>query len=133
LKPGERLTLEFRAYNGVSYLENAASVNVVVNRPPSITLNTADPSPIAVEAGKPLVLPFSIWDEDGDALTVLYRMDDDVTWSIVPVSSEPNVIPANLVSRVLSTPGVHTLEVAGFDGLELSETPISFELFSAVP
>jgi hypothetical protein len=65
-------------------------------------------------------------DEDGDALTVLYKIDDDVTWSILPTSSSPNVLPADFVSRVLSTTDGHTVAVTAFDGLEVSEMPVTF-------
>jgi hypothetical protein len=63
-------------------------------------------------------------DEDGDALTLLYRIDDDVAWSTLPTVSGQAVLPADVVSRSLSAPGVHTLEAAAFDGFELSALPI---------
>jgi hypothetical protein len=128
LIPGEHVRVDFRTFDGVSYSADWASADIVVNRPPTITRDSGDTSPITIEAGKPLTLPFSIADEDGDALTVLYRIDDDVTWSVVPSSSAPNVVPANLVSRALSAPGAHTLQVTAFDGLEDSVSPLQYEL-----
>jgi hypothetical protein len=80
-----------------------------------------------------LTLPFSISDEDGDPLTVLFRIDDDATWSVVPASSEPNVIPAELVARAFSAPGIHTMAVTAFDGLEDSAAPVVYEVGYSLP
>jgi hypothetical protein len=51
----------------------------------------------------------------------------------VPTSSEPNVFPAELVARAFSAPGIHTMAVTAFDGLEDSATPIVYELGSSLP
>jgi hypothetical protein len=65
-------------------------------------------------------------DEDGDAVTVLYRIGDDVTWSVLPTSSKVNVLPADLVSRLVSKPEVQKIEVTAFDGLDVSDEPVPF-------
>jgi hypothetical protein len=114
-KPGERIGVDFRVYNGESYSEDAASADIVVNTPPLIEYSTSERSAMTRAEGESLVLPFSISDDDGDALTVLYKIDDDVTWSILPTSSSPNVLPADLVSRVLSGPDSHRVTVTAFD------------------
>jgi hypothetical protein len=116
-KQGERIAVEFRTFNGESYSTDFASAEIAVNRPPSITLATAFESP---EAGKPLALPFSVSDEDGDAVTVLYRVDDDVAWSVLPTASGQSVLPADVVSRLVATPEQHKVEVTAFDGLEVT-------------
>jgi hypothetical protein len=65
-------------------------------------------------------------DEDGDAVTVLYRIGDDVTWSVLATSSEVNVLPADLVSRLVSKPEVQKIEVTAFDGLDVSDEWVTF-------
>jgi hypothetical protein len=133
LKPGEKLRVDFRAYNGESYSPEVASADIAVNTRPSITRDTSDTGPLTFEAEQPLTLPFSISDEDGDALTVLFRIDDDVTWSVVPTSPEPNVIPAELVARAFAAPGIHTVAVTAFDGLEDSAAPVVYEVGYSLP
>jgi hypothetical protein len=81
---------------------------------------------LSAEEGQAVRLPFSVSDEDGDAVTVLYRTDDDVTWSVLPASSEVNVLPASLASRFLAMPGTHTVEVTAFDGLDVSDGSVPF-------
>jgi hypothetical protein len=83
-------------------------------------------SPLRPEEGKPLTFPFSVSDADGDAVTVLYRIGDDVTWSVLPTSSDVNVLPADLVSELVSKPEVQKIEVTAFDGLDVSDEPVAF-------
>jgi hypothetical protein len=65
-------------------------------------------------------LPFSVSDEDGDAVTVLYRVDDDVAWSVLPTASGQSVLPVDVVSRLVGSPEQHKVEVTAFDGLEVT-------------
>jgi hypothetical protein len=119
-KQGERIVVEFRTFNGESYSTELTSAEIAVNTPPSITLATTYEWPVRPEAGKPLVLPFSVSDEDGDAVTLLYRIGDDVSWSTAQTASGEAVLPVDVVSRLLSTPDIPKVEVAAFDGLEVS-------------
>jgi hypothetical protein len=128
LKPGEHIAIDFRAYNGESYSTELASVDIAVNQRPLITRATAEDSPLTPEEGKPLMLPFSVSDEDGDAVIVLYRLGDDVTWSVLPTSSGVNVLPADLVSRLVSRPEVQKIEVIASDGLDASDDTIAFDV-----
>jgi hypothetical protein len=126
-KPGERMVVEFRTFNGDSYSRELTSAEIAVNRPPSVTRATTEESSLGPEAGKPFVLPFSVSDEDGDAVTLLYRIGDDVSWSAAATTSGEAVLPADVVSRLLSMPDEHKVEVAAFDGLELSPFPEWYE------
>jgi hypothetical protein len=71
--------IDFRAFNGESYSTDLASADTAVNRPPSVTRVSTNNTAVAIEAGKPLTLSFSVSDEESDSLTVLHRLDDDTT------------------------------------------------------
>jgi hypothetical protein len=119
LKPGERVAIDFRPYIGESYSTDLASVDIAVNHRPSITRAIVEDSPLTPEEGKPLMLPFSVSDEDGDAVTVLYRIGDDVAWSVLPRSSGVNVLPPALVPRLVSRSEMQKVEVIALMALML--------------
>jgi hypothetical protein len=60
VKPGERIAIEFRAYNGESYSADLASVDIAVNQRPSIARAAVEEPSRTPEEGKPLTLPFSV-------------------------------------------------------------------------
>jgi hypothetical protein len=72
------------------------------------------------EAWNRLALPFSVSDEDGEAVTQLYRIGENVSWSSAATWSGEAVLPAEVVSGLFSMREASKVEVAAFDGLEVS-------------
>jgi hypothetical protein len=128
LKPGERFAVQFRAYNGENYSMDLVSMDIIVNMRPVIAQATPDESPLTVEEGKTLTLPLSASDGDGDNVTFLYRIGDDVTWSVLPTSSGGIVFPADLASRVVSTLEGRRVEVIASDGLDARDGTLRFHV-----
>jgi hypothetical protein len=74
--------------------------------------------------GQPVALPFSVSDDDGDEVNVMYKFKGDAEWSAAPVSSALNVFPYDLLARGLATAEASALHLTAFDGLEDSESPL---------
>jgi hypothetical protein len=125
LAQGECITFEFRAFNGGNFSANSAFAGVTVNNRPYLSDSAGQAVDVVPMAGAPLSLPFSATDADGDALTVLYRVGDDATWSVLEAPHGPIVLPATLVSRAFSAQaGERVIELTAFDGLELAATAV---------
>jgi hypothetical protein len=95
-------------------------VNAVVNTPPSISQLSGRPLVLEGTIPNEISLPVRVSDADNDATAVILRFDGGSTLtSAAHTTGDEVALPASAFEGHL-TPGAHSVEVLGFDGLDFT-------------
>jgi hypothetical protein len=122
LDAGTLVPVRFRTFNGAAWTPESAQpvVNVVVNNPPSISQLSARPLMLEKNIPSEVSLPIRVSDADGDPTALILRFDDGSVLTAAPHTTGENVVlPASAFEGHL-TPGAHSVEILGFDGLDVT-------------